>query len=83
MPSCRHGVVPSCRNASSLSFLHRDALAKAIRCCSTQASADNNAIEMTTAEHMIERHGGLAARLRGRATARMGTDEIMQLTRGE
>ena len=29
------------------------------------------------------RRGGLAARLRGRATARMGTDEIMQLTRGD
>lgn len=28
------------------------------------------------------RNGGLAARLRGRATARMGTDEIMKLTRG-
>ena len=26
--------------------------------------------------------GSLAARLRGRATARLGTDEIMQLTRG-
>lgn len=28
------------------------------------------------------RPGSLAARLRGRATARMGTDEIMRLTRG-
>lgn len=26
--------------------------------------------------------GGLVARLRGRATARLSTDEIMQLTRG-
>lgn len=26
--------------------------------------------------------GSLAARLRGRATARLGTDEIMRLTRG-
>ena len=29
------------------------------------------------------RRVGLAARLRGRATARMSTDEIMRLTRGE
>jgi hypothetical protein len=28
------------------------------------------------------RRGGLAARLRGQASARMGTDEIMKLTRG-
>lgn len=28
------------------------------------------------------RPGSLSARLRGRATARMGTDEIMRLTRG-
>ena len=28
------------------------------------------------------RTGGLAARLRGRATARLSTDEIMRLTRG-
>lgn len=28
------------------------------------------------------RRSSLAARLRGRATARLGTDEIMQLTRG-
>lgn len=27
-------------------------------------------------------HGSLATRMRGRATARLGTDEIMQLTRG-
>jgi hypothetical protein len=30
-----------------------------------------------------EDRGSLAARLRGRATARMSTDEIMQLTRGK
>src|SRR5690606_22167150 len=41
MPSCRHAVMPSCRNASLLTFSHRVALAKAIRCCSTQTSADN------------------------------------------
>lgn len=28
------------------------------------------------------RRGSLAARLRGRATARLGTDEILRLTRG-
>ena len=59
MPSCRHAATPQRRNDSLLTFLHRDALAKAIRCCSTQASADNNAIEMNTAEHMIERYGEL------------------------
>ena len=51
--------MPQCRNDSLLIFLHRDALSKAIRCCSTQACADNNAIEMNTAEHMIERYGEL------------------------
>ena len=59
MPSCRHAVAPSCRNASLLTFSHRVALAKAIRCCSTQTSADNNATDMKTAEHMIERYGEL------------------------
>lgn len=59
MPSCRHAVAPSCRNASLLTFSHRVALAKAIRCCSTQTSADNNATDMNTAEHMIERYGEL------------------------
>lgn len=39
--------------------------------------------EATIAHPPKARRGGLAARLRGRATARMGTDEIMQLTRGE
>ena len=29
------------------------------------------------------RRGGLAARLRGRAPTGMGTDEILQLTRGD
>lgn len=38
--------------------------------------------EITIAYPPKARHSGLAARLRGRATARMGTDEIMQLTRG-
>ena len=59
MPSCRQAVAPSCRNASLLTFSHRVALAKAIRCCSTQTSADNNATDMNTAEHMIERYGEL------------------------
>ena len=59
MPSRRHAVAPSCRNASLLTFSHRVALAKAIRCCSTQTSADNNATDMKTAEHMIERYGEL------------------------
>ena len=39
--------------------------------------------ETTIAHPPKARRGGLAARLRGRATARMGTDEIMKLTRGE
>lgn len=38
--------------------------------------------ETTIAHPPRARRGGLAAGLRGRATARMGTDEIMQLTRG-
>jgi hypothetical protein len=37
----------------------------------------------TTIAHPPKGHGGsLAARLRGRATARLGTAEIMRLTRG-
>lgn len=59
MPSCLHAVVPQCRNDSLLTFSHRVALSKAIRCCSTQTSADNNATDMKTAEHMIERYGEL------------------------
>lgn len=36
----------------------------------------------TTIAHLPHaRHRSLAARMRGRATARLGTDEIMQLTR--
>jgi hypothetical protein len=38
--------------------------------------------ETTIAHPPKIRRGSLAARLRGRATARMGTDEIMKLTRG-
>jgi len=38
--------------------------------------------EATIAHPPEARRGSLAARLRGRATARMGTDEIMKLTRG-
>jgi len=38
--------------------------------------------ETTIAHPPKARRGGLAARLRGRATAPMGTDEIMRLTRG-
>jgi len=37
--------------------------------------------ETTIARPPKARNGSLAARLRGRATARMSTDEIMQLTR--
>lgn len=40
------------------------------------------AADTTLAHPPKVRRGGLAARLRGRATARMGTDEIMKLTRG-
>lgn len=38
--------------------------------------------QTTIAHPPTARRGSLAARLRGRATARLGTDEIMQLTRG-
>ncbi|AWV08191.1 type II toxin -antitoxin system TacA 1-like antitoxin [Marilutibacter maris] len=38
--------------------------------------------ETTIARPPKARRGSLAARLRGRATARMSTDEIMRLTRG-
>ena len=38
--------------------------------------------DTTIARPPKARRGSLAARLRGRATARMSTDEIMQLTRG-
>jgi len=38
--------------------------------------------ETTIARPPKARRGSLAARMRGRATARMGTDEIMKLTRG-
>lgn len=38
--------------------------------------------ETTIAQPSKARRSSLAARLRGRATARLGTDEIMQLTRG-
>lgn len=38
--------------------------------------------EATIAHPPRQRSGSLAARLRGRATTRMSTDEIMQLTRG-
>lgn len=37
--------------------------------------------ENTIAHPPHERSGSLAARLRGRATTRMSTDEILQLTR--
>lgn len=59
MPSCLRAFVPQCRNDSLLTFSHRVALSKAVRCCSTQTSADNNATDMKTAEHMIERYGEL------------------------
>lgn len=38
--------------------------------------------DATIAHPPNTRRGSLAAQLRGRATARLGTDEIMQLTRG-
>lgn len=38
--------------------------------------------ETVIAQPPAERHGRLSAHLRGRATARLSTDEIMQLTRG-
>ncbi len=38
--------------------------------------------EATIARPPKARRGSLAARLRGRATARLSTDQIMQLTRG-
>lgn len=38
--------------------------------------------ETTIARPPKERRGSLAARMRGRATARMSTDDIMRLTRG-
>lgn len=38
--------------------------------------------DTTIARPPKARRGSLAARLRGRATARLSTDEIMQLTRG-
>jgi len=38
--------------------------------------------EATITHPPTVRRGSLAARLRGRATARMSTDEIMRLTRG-
>ena len=38
--------------------------------------------ESTIAHPPKAHHGSLAARLRGRATARLSTDEIMRLTRG-
>lgn len=38
--------------------------------------------EMVIAHPSRARSGSLAVRLRGRATARMSTDQIMQLTRG-
>lgn len=38
--------------------------------------------EDTIARPIKKRPASLAARLRGRATARFGTDEIMRLTRG-
>jgi hypothetical protein len=39
--------------------------------------------EATLAHPPAVRRSGLAARMRGRATARMGTEEIMRLTRGD
>ena len=39
--------------------------------------------EVTLAHPPKARRGSLAARLRGRATAKLGTDEIRKLTRGE
>ena len=39
--------------------------------------------EATIARPPKARRGSLAARLRGRATARLSTDEILRLTRGE
>lgn len=38
--------------------------------------------ETTIAHPPKAHHGSLATRLRGRATARLSTDEIMRLTRG-
>lgn len=38
--------------------------------------------EAALARPPLSKHGSLAARLRGRATARMSTDEILKLTRG-
>jgi uncharacterized protein (DUF1778 family) len=38
--------------------------------------------ESTIAHAPEARRGSLASRLRGRASARLGTDEIMKLTRG-
>ena len=38
--------------------------------------------ETTIAHPPKARRGSLAVRMRGRATARLGTDEIMRLTRG-
>ncbi|MCD6682283.1 MAG: DUF1778 domain-containing protein [Burkholderiaceae bacterium] len=40
------------------------------------------AAEATIAHPPKGRRGSLSARLRGRATARLSTDQIMQLTRG-
>lgn len=65
----------------------KDRIARAAALRGVPVSAFVREAVLREAEATIEqppqhRSGSLAARLRGRATARMSTDEIMRLTRG-
>ncbi len=62
--------------------LRRAAALKGVPLAAFVRDAALHEAETTMAHPSRARRGSLAAHLRGRATARLGTDEIMQHTRG-
>lgn len=62
--------------------LRRAAALKGVPVATFVREAALHEAESVIAHANVAHRGSLAARLRGRATARLSTDEIMQLTRG-
>lgn len=70
-------------SAEDKNRLRRAAALKGMPVAAFVREAALHEADTTIAHPPKARRGSLAARLRGRASARLSTDEIMQLTRGE
>lgn len=69
-------------SAEDKNRLRRAAALKGVPVAAFVREAALNEADTTIAHPPRARRSSLAAHLRGRATARLSTDEIMQLTRG-